>query len=66
MGNVDRLRCSLLRLKRGACVVKFHAKFSDYKIHILWQLVIERNDEPVPDLVVLAAPNTFRFRAHWR
>ena len=59
MGNVDRLRRALLRLKRGACEAKSRAKIPAYKIHILWQLVTERNDEPVPDMVVSDRPHRF-------
>jgi len=55
MGNVGRLRRSLLRLKTGACAVKLRARFRLYKIHNLWQLVIERNDAPVPELLVSVA-----------
>jgi hypothetical protein len=59
MGNVDLLRRALLRLKRGACEAKSRAKIPAYKIHILWQLVTERNDEPVPDMVVSDRPHRF-------
>jgi hypothetical protein len=69
MGNVDRLRRSLLRLKTGACVVKLRARFHLYKIHNLWQLVIERNVDPVPEPLVsvarrVAQANILRVHLH--
>jgi hypothetical protein len=47
---------ALWRLKTGACVVKLGARIHLYKIHNLWQLVIERHEEPLPDQLAWVAP----------